>query len=136
MATTGYILSLPGADAASFQTFIARNINLLATGQTLVAAAQTGKKLVPVCAYLRVVSLTGVVAVAPIVRLGNNGSFNNVAALFTMVAAAVDAVDSVPLVTSLTAVDVGSAGVSADVQTAVTGPSVLTADVIVQALLL
>jgi hypothetical protein len=127
----GYQLAQGGADTGSLQVFKVAGINLLATGQTLVVPAASGRKWIPLSVRTRLASLTGVFVVAPIVRLGNNGSFDNMAPLFTVAALAVDGVDVVPIVTAVTAVNIGSTGISLDVQTAGTVATVATADVFV-----
>ena len=107
-------------------------INLLVTGQTVIVSAVAGRKFFPLQVHIRVTALTGSIVTPPIVRLGNSGSFNNVTPLFTVVAAAVDAIDLIPSVAALTAVDIGTIPVSLDVQTAAVGPSVMAAEIYVR----
>lgn len=104
-------------------------VNVLATGQTLILPAITGKKFIPTQILIEMNSLTGVLTV-PIVRLGNNGSFNNVAPLFTCTGiGTVGNILTITLNTIPTTIDIGSTGISFDVQTAGIVASVATVNV-------
>jgi hypothetical protein len=113
------------------RSYVVGSINLLATGRTLVVPVLVSSRFIPTGALLRLTTVTGAIVGAPVVRLGNNGAFNNIAPLRTLVSAAAQAVEVVPLNTQITAVDVGTTGISLDVQTAGTGSSVLIGEIIV-----
>src|SRR3954464_15536991 len=95
------------------------SINLLATGSTLIVPAIAGRKFIALNVRLHLTALTGV-PVAGSVKLGNDGSHVNVAPAFATTVAAVDAVDTVPLVAALTAIDLNTTGISFEVATAIT----------------
>jgi hypothetical protein len=103
-------------------------IDLRATGSTLVVPAIAGRKFIPIQVRLHLTALIGV-PVAGSVRVGNDGSHVNVAPAFTTTVAAVDAVDTLPLVTALTAIDLNTTGISAEVVTAITVATIATATI-------
>ncbi len=110
-------------------------IDLRATGSTLIVPAISGRKFIPLQVRVHLTSLTGV-PVAGSVKLGNDGSHVNVAPAFTTTVAAVDAVDTVPLVAALTAIDLNTTGVSFEVATAITVATVAVATVHVVGILI
>jgi len=119
-----------GVDGIDYEfPFVASGVNLLATGQTIIVPARAGFRFIPRAARFRLRILTGVQVIVPIVRLGANGTFDNIAPLLTTAVTVVDQVQLVPLVAALTAVDVGTNAIKVDVQTAGTGATAMTADI-------
>lgn len=94
-------------------------VDLLTTGQTVILPVQNNAdRFIPTHAYIELVTVTGALT-APIIRIGNNGSFNNVCPLFTCTGLTTQYnVLSIPLVTSLNSIDVSATAISVDVQTA------------------
>lgn len=100
------------------------SLSLLSTGQTLaVPANATG--WVTTAAFIVPDEITGAQAGAPIIRIGSNATFNDVATVQNLGAALV--VDTVVPVTTLVSPAVAlTDDIYFDVQTAGTGPTVLT----------
>ena len=123
----------PAALGQTIQVWRATGINLLATGQTTLVAINNGSPtltnltFVPFAAYIELTAVTGILTV-PIIRIGNDGSFSNVAPLFTCTGlTAVRNMLQIPLVGSLVSVNINSAAIKADIQTAGLVASVATA---------
>lgn len=136
MATAKYppnpITTSGSGVAANLQYMVALlavGVDLKNLGQTVIVPVKTGKRFIPRAIFLRITASTAL-TVAPIVRAGNNGSFNNVAALTTLTSAATEMIMPLTLVTgtSLVTIDLGTTAISLDVQTAATATT-LTADV-------
>ena len=123
-----------GADNACWQTFKTSGISLLTAVQTVVVPAQVGKLFIPRDISIRLTTVTGAIIIAAIVRLGNNGSFSNVAPLRTLISSAAQNVEIVPLLTQINAIDVDATGISLDVQTIATGATVLIAECVISGL--
>lgn len=94
-------------------------IDLLTTGQTTIIPVQgTGDRFIPTHAYIELITVTGALT-APIIRIGNNGSFNNVAPLFTCTGLTAQYnVLAIPLVATLNSIDLSATAIKVDVQTA------------------
>lgn len=109
---------------------VVTGINLLATGQTTVVPTFTGGSFVTIAAFVEVATKTGAVVVAPIIRIGNNGTFDNLAPLFTIPGAtAARVVLPMTLASPSSSLDIGTNAIKIDVQTAGTGAAVLTANI-------
>lgn len=110
---------MPARGEFDIVRYFASAINLKATGQTLVIPALAGRKFVPIQAILHLTNVNAYAVTAAVVRLGNNGTFDNVCPLFTVALANVtDNTPTVPLVGTVKAIDIGATGISLDVQTA------------------
>jgi hypothetical protein len=107
----------------------ATGINLLATGQTTLVATSSALSFIPYSAMIELTAVTGVLTV-PVVRIGNNGTFSNLAPLFTTTGlTTVRTILTIPLVTTVLSIDIGSSAIKFDVQTAGLVASVATANV-------
>lgn len=110
---------MPSRGETDIIRYFSSGINLKATGQTLIVPALTGRKFLPMLAYLHLTTVDTYAITAAVVRLGNNGTFDNVAPLAAVgLTLVTGGILSVPLAALLTAIDIGSTGVSLDVQTA------------------
>lgn len=102
-------------------------VSLLSTSVTEIVPANSSG-WVTTAVHLFPVTITGAQATAPIVRLGSNATHDNVAPLFNLgIGLVVDTQVSITLATTT----LQSNPVSFEVQTAGTGPTVLTADVFI-----
>ena len=110
---------MPARGEHDLVRYLTTGINLKATGQTLMVPVQPGRKFLPTAVYLQLTTVTAYAVTAAIVRLGNNGTFNNVAPLLTVVlTSTTDQIIAIPLNAIPSAIDIGSTGISLDVQTA------------------
>lgn len=136
MATGTYssqVVGPPGAVGAEGANAIPAGQALAVDAKTATAtvmlAAQAAKFFVPAgTAYARVRALTGVLAVAPILRIGNNGTHDNLCALATLTGAVVGQVFTIPLIITPLALDIGTNPISVEIQTPATATT-MTIDV-------
>jgi hypothetical protein len=116
--------------------FIQRDIDLLTTGQTVVIPSETGGRFYAFQIFIELTDKTGATIVTPIVRIGNNGSFDNLVSLYTLTnLTAVNKLEQ-PTLLITDSIDIGSTGISIDVQTAGTGSTVLKCQVIIEGVIL
>ncbi len=133
MATKGNVLwqvdntikAANGALVGNNRTVVA-GIDLLATGQTTLLAAVTGKKFLPQQVILELTSVTGVLT-GTVVRVGQTASWDQIAPLYTVLLTAADTFVVVPLVGTLATIDIGTNPIKIDVQTAGTVATVAVA---------
>lgn len=110
---------MPARGEKDLIRYFAPLINLKATGQTLVVPVLAGRKFIPTACYLHLTTVTAYAVTAAIVRVGNNGTFDNVAPLATVALTLVtDKFISLPLAATPAAIDINATGISVDVQTA------------------
>ena len=103
------------------------NLDLTATGTVPITSVLTGRKFIPLGAMLHVTTKSGTLTTGPIVRLGTNGTHDNVSPLLTVANTVVsDTAVNIPLVAALAAVGNGTA-VSVEIQTAATGVTLVLA---------
>jgi len=126
------------AGAGEPATFSAAGVNLLATGQTaLFPGALLNRRFIPITAHIRVATASGALTTPAVVRIGNDGTFSNIAASTTLTGMdTANEVAVLTMATPATAVSVNSAGLSIDVTTAAVGPTTLTVDVYVRGILI
>lgn len=130
MASPKWPAQTAGQLSTGFQQVVARGIDLKTAAQIVLIPAQSGRLFLPRAAFVYVATLTGVLAVAPILRIGNNGTFTNVAPVVTLTAAIALQIFAIPLVAgaSLLSIDIGTVAISVDVQTPATATT-MTGDV-------
>lgn len=105
-------------------------INGLNLGQTIIVPSRTSKRFIPVSALVELATISGAGTV-PSIRLGSNGSWDNLAAIVALTGLTTQ-YQLFPLtLANTTSLDVGSTGISVDVQTAATGYSPYTINVYV-----
>ena len=105
--------------------------DLKVSGPTLIVPPQSGRVFIPLRAFLRIRTVSAL-TVPPILRLGNNGNRDNIAPLLALTGAVAGQVFTMPLTTGVNAlaIDIGTTGISIDVQTAATATT-MTADVFI-----
>ena len=116
--------------------FVIKEIDLLATGQTIIIETETSARFYPFQICIELTSKTGAIVVTPIVRLGSNGTWDNLAALTTMTNLTAVNKMEMPTVIVTDSIDISATGISIDVQTAGTGATVLKAQVIIHGIIL
>lgn len=109
-------------------------VSALSTGQTVIIPINNGGssavRFIPEYARARLKTITGVLSTAAIIRIGNSGSFDNVAALTTLTAlSTVNNLLNMTLAATLSSVDISSTAISVDVQTAATGVALSAYDI-------
>lgn len=117
-------------------------VNALATGQTVILPVNNGVtginyRFVPRgTPHVELIARTGTLTTPAILRVGNNGSFNNLVALSTLTG--LSTVNNITLLTiaaTPASLDISSAAIQVDVQTAATGPSVYSLEVVIEGFL-
>lgn len=105
-------------------------VDLLATGQTSIIPVQpAGNRFIPTRVVIELTAVTGALG-APIVRLGNNGTWDNIAPLATLTGLNTQyETISIPLNTPVNSIDLSATAISFDVQTAGTVATIATASV-------
>lgn len=109
-------------------------VSALATGQTVIMPINNGGatnvNFIATGVVLKLNAITGTLLTPPIIRIGNNGSFNNVVALTTLTGLNTAGVTfPTSLITNLASVNINSTAISIDIQTAATGSSQYDIDV-------
>lgn len=106
------------------------NINALNIGQTIIVPSRTSKRFIPVSAQIELIAVTGA-GTEPSVNLGSNGSWDNLVTTVALTGLGTQ-YELFPLtLANTTSLDVGSTGISIDIDTAATGFSVYTINVYV-----
>ncbi len=99
--------------------YFAAGINLKALAQTLVVPARAGRLFIPTQAFLHLTTVAVYAVTAAILRLGNNGTFDNAAPLIVVpLTLLTDSLLPIPLAALPAAINIGATGISVDVQTA------------------
>lgn len=120
-------------DASSIQqiNFLRKvTVSGLSMGQTTIIPVNNGGstnvRYIPQFARVRLVSITGALLTGAILRIGNNGSFDNISALTTLTSlSTANVLLPMTLAATLSSIDLSSSAIVVDVQTAATG-TVLT----------
>lgn len=127
--SSGYLLAAPGEQ--HLPVYSALGVNLMALAQRVIIPSRTADKFIIRAAWCRIASKTGTLSVAPVIRIGNNGTFSNMCAVTTLIAAVLDQIFALALASPLIATP-ASPAIAIDIQTAATGVTVLTGDIYVQ----
>jgi len=120
-----------GGDNARLRFLIAENINGLATGQTTLYAAQTGKRFMAIHAYALLRTITGAGTV-PSIRIGVTATFDGLVPITALTGlTTANNLLALPLVSTLAAISINTNPLKVDVQMAATLYDAYTFDVVV-----